>query len=445
MSSLLEKALLLAPKYNRPGPRYTSYPTAPNWSDLFGEEDFVNALKGRPSEKSLSLYFHIPFCEERCTFCACSVTATRKRSVTPPYLKALFREVEMISSYLKGPKKVTQLHWGGGTPTYLSTEEITALYQKITKHFSVDPNGEISIEIDPRVTTEEHLKALRELGFNRASLGVQDINPQVQKEAGRIQPLEITRRTIETCRELGFQSVNIDLVYGLPKQTPQGFQETLLKIIELSPDRVALFNFAFVPWMFAHQRKMNEADMPNAEAKLRMFVEAIHIFENAGYQFIGMDHFAKKTDELCKAQRDGTMYRNFQGYTTQSECDLIGMGVTAISYVNGCFAQNEKILSRYQSKAESGKPATVRGMRLSKEDLTRQKWIRELFCHQRIELNDGFEKEKEQLRDFESDSLIVWDDNRLEVTDLGRLFIRNIGMVFDTYLKRGEGKFSKTV
>lgn len=373
------------------------------------------------------------------------MVATKKRSVVASYLKSLFREIETISAYLKRTKKVTQLHWGGGTPTYLSPEEMTTLHQKIAEHFAIDPDGEISVEIDPRVTTEAHLKTLRVLGFNRTSLGVQDIDPSVQQEAGRVQPLEQTQTTIETCRQLGFQSVNVDLVYGLPKQTPEGFQRTVKEIIRLSPDRIALFNFAFVPWMFAHQRKMREADIPNAEAKLRMFVEAIRIFEMSGYQFIGMDHFAKKTDELCKARREGTMYRNFQGYTTQSECDLVGMGVTAISYVNGCFAQNEKILSRYESETSSGRLATIRGLRLSEEDLKRQTLIRELFCHQRIELNDRLSKEKESLAAFEKDGLILRNGSRIEVTDLGRLFIRNIGMVFDAYLSRSDGKFSKTV
>lgn len=445
MENLLKTALCLAPKYNRPGPRYTSYPTAPNWRDDFGTENFSRALSTRDVKKPLSLYFHIPFCEERCTFCACSIVATKKRAVVEPYLKALFKEIETVASLLKGNLHVSQLHWGGGTPTYLSPEEITKLYRKIADHFDINPSGEISIEIDPRVTSLEQLQTLREIGFNRTSLGVQDVNAEVQKEAGRIQPLQMTAATIKTCRQLGFQSVNVDLVYGLPKQTSHGFRETLQKIIHLSPDRIALFNFAFVPWMFAHQRKMNESELPNAESKLQMFAEAIQIFESADYQFIGMDHFAKKSDELCKAQAKGNLHRNFQGYTTQSECDLIGIGVTAISRISGCFAQNEKILSKYERLVSSGSLATVRGLQLTKEDLKRERLIRELFCHQKITLPNGYEKELGALKQFEKDGLVVLNEPKMEVTPLGRLFIRNIGMIFDDYLETGDGKFSKTV
>lgn len=436
----------LAQKYSRPGPRYTSYPTAPNWSKNFRPDDFHQALQTSNKKGSpLSLYFHIPFCEERCTFCACSVVATKRHEVAKPYLKALEKEIDCVSEVLAPNRSVVQIHWGGGTPTYLSPEQISELFLHIQKHFQLAPNAEVSIEIDPRVTTAEQLTTLRRLGFNRASLGVQDFETAVQKEAGRIQSEEETARIVETGRGLGFESMNMDLVYGLPKQTQKTFQKTIEKVLGLDPDRIALFNFAYVPWMHRHQQKMDEKDFPSPFAKLEMFCQAIQTFEEAGYQFIGLDHFAKKKDELCKAKREGTMYRNFQGYTTHRECDLVGLGVTSISYVDETFAQNAKKLKDYEERVSKTGLTTQSGLRLSPEDLKRQKTIRELFCHQKTELDASWQREKMALQSFEADGLITLQGNRLTVTPLGRLFLRNIGMVFDTYLKQGDGKFSKTV
>ncbi|MBI4125726.1 MAG: oxygen-independent coproporphyrinogen III oxidase [Deltaproteobacteria bacterium] len=439
----------LIEKYSRPGPRYTSYPTAPNWSKNFGPEDFAAQLaKSNAAGRPLSLYFHIPFCDERCTFCACSVVATRRHEVAEPYLTALSGEIGRAASLVDSSRRVSQFHWGGGTPTYLSCEQIEKLWGAIARHFSFADNAEISIEIDPRVTSAEQLKTLRGLGFNRTSLGVQDFNPDVQREAGRIQSFEETKKAVDGCRELKFQSVNIDLVYGLPRQTPKSFEKTLEQVLELNPDRIALFNFAFVPWMHAHQRKISERDLPSGETKLEMFCGAIEVFQDAGFTFIGLDHFAKAGDELTRAQRDKTMYRNFQGYTTQADCDLIGMGVTAISSVDGSFAQNAKKLKDYEETDFEKTLATRAGLKLSTDDLLRQMVIRELFCHQQVQLENFFalfEKERPSLETLAQDGLVELETNGLRVTPLGRLFLRNIGMVFDAYLKPGEGKFSRTV
>lgn len=439
----------LIEKYSQPGPRYTSYPTAPNWRKDFGPEDFAAQLqKSNAAGRPLSLYFHIPFCDERCTFCACSVVATRKHTAAQPYLQALNREVERIAGMVDTSRKAAQLHWGGGTPTYLDCAQIEKLWGAIAKHFSFADDAEISIEIDPRVTSQDQLKLLRRLGFNRASLGLQDFNPDVQKEAGRVQSFGETKTVIDYCRELKFHSVNIDLVYGLPKQTPKTFQKTLQQVLELNPDRIALFNFAYVPWMHAHQRKIAEADLPGAVEKLKMFCAAIEVFQNAGYAFIGLDHFARAQDELTRAQKEKTMYRNFQGYTTQADCDLIGMGVTAISSVDGCFAQNAKKLKTYEETDFEKTLATHCGLSLSQEDLLRQQVIREIFCHQQIYLPDFqklFHQEAAPLQALAGDGLIELEKEGLRVTGLGRLFLRNIGMVFDTYLKPGQGKFSRTV
>lgn len=439
----------LIEKYGRPGPRYTSYPTAPDWKKNFGPEDFSNKLKeSNQSQRPLSLYFHIPFCEERCTFCACSVIATKKHEVTDSYLKALIKEMGHVANFLDKTRLVEQIHWGGGTPTYLSYEQIKILFDDIAENFTISDEAEISIEIDPRVTTDDQLKTLRRLGFNRVSLGVQDFEPEVQKETGRIQSQKETKHVVDLAREIKFESINIDLVYGLPKQTPQTFQQTIKKVLLLDPDRIALFNFAFVPWMYPHQRKILEKNLPNPITKLKMFCHAIEVFQKNGYEFIGLDHFAKKADELTKAKNNGTMYRNFQGYTTKANCDLIGMGVTSISSVDGCFAQNAKKLKEYEEAMAQGKLATRHGLKLNKDDLIRQGVIREIFCHQKVlglDFTGYFATERERLKPLKQDGLIRLKEDSLEVTPLGRLFLRNIGIVFDAYLKPGEGKFSKTV
>lgn len=447
----------LIQKYSQAGPRYTSYPTAPNWGEDFGEADFQNRLKevGK-GHKPLSLYFHIPFCEERCAFCACSVVATRRHKISEPYLEALTMEIKKVAEALGSDCVAQQLHWGGGTPTYLTCEQIEKLYKCVTGHFSFSDSAEISIEIDPRVTTEDHLKILRSLGFNRVSLGVQDFEPEVQRLAGRIQSEEETRRTVEICKSLEFKSINLDLVYGLGRQTPQTFGHTIQKVLELDVDRIALFHFAYVPWMHIHQKKIEEGWLPSPTLKLEMFCQAISSFGKAGYEFIGLDHFAKQDDDLAQAKRNGTMYRNFQGYTTKGECDLIGLGVTSISQVAGAFAQNAKKLKNYQDAIFQNGFATRRGFLLSQDDLVRQWVIREIFCHQRvkkkafqdrfeIDFDLYFEKESQRLISLRDDGLIDLLPDEVVVAALGRLFLRNVGMAFDTYLQPGSGRFSRTL
>ena len=440
----------LVEKYNRPGPRYTSYPTAPNWKRGFCAADFARHLKkGNSTQTPLSLYFHIPFCEERCTFCACSVVATRRHEVAKPYLETLLKEINHTAGIVDKRRPVQQLHLGGGTPTYLSPAQLETLIGRVKKHFSFSDDAEISIEIDPRVTSEEQIQTLSRLGFNRTSLGLQDFDPEVQKEAGRIQSEEETRHIMETAREFGFKSVNVDLVYGLAKQTPEKFRATLKKVLGLNPDRIALFNFAYVPWMHAHQRKIAEKYLPDGWIKLQMFCEAIETFQNAGFDFIGLDHFAKRDDELSRGRREGTMYRNFQGYTTKADCDLIGMGVTSISFAGGAFAQNAKKLKNYEEKIAAAGQATEHGMSLSEDDLLRQNIIHDIFCHQRLKRSETFdryfEKEIAALKPLAEDGIVEILPKEILVTPLGRFFLRNVGMIFDAYLKPGEGKFSRTV
>lgn len=443
----------LVEKYNRPGPRYTSYPTAPTWSENFSSADYQKQLEtSNTKHLPLSLYFHIPFCEERCTFCACSVVATKKHAVAEPYLNILLGEVDRVASYIDRSRLVEQIHLGGGTPTYLDCGQLESLVGAIHKNFSISKNAEISIEIDPRVTTDAQLTTLRKLGFNRTSLGLQDFDAEVQDASGRIQTENETRHAIETCRALGFSSVNVDLVYGLPRQTPEKFQSTLKKVLSLNPDRIALFNFAYVPWLHAHQRKISEGDLPGGWTKLEMFCTAIDIFQNAGYDFIGLDHFAKQGDELLKARREGTMYRNFQGYTTKAQCDMLAFGVTAIGYVDGAFVQNAKKLKDYEDAISQKGWATCHGMKLSGDDLKRQWVIREIFCHQKIDKKkfDGdfdlyFEKEIKSLEVLEQDGIVALGRDQITITPLGRFFLRNVGMVFDAYFKEGQKKFSKII
>ncbi|MDO8494503.1 MAG: oxygen-independent coproporphyrinogen III oxidase, partial [Deltaproteobacteria bacterium] len=427
----------------------------PNWDKNFSAPDFIALIKkGNKKGGPLSLYFHIPFCEERCTFCACSVVATKKHAVTTPYLKSLFREIEIMGELVDRRRPVEQIHWGGGTPTYLTCEQIEQLYKKITTHFHISPTAEISIEVDPRVTSKEQIQTLRALGFNRMSLGVQDFEPAVQKEAGRVQSEEETKAVIDCGRALHFDSINIDLVYGLPKQTESTFHRTVQKVIALNPNRVALFHFAHVPWMHAHQRKMSEKDLPTSMEKMRMFCNAIEQFREAGYEFIGLDHFAKQDDELTKARREGTMYRNFQGYTTKADCELIGMGVTSISTLDGCLAQNAKKLKEYEEGIQKGL-TTQTGKILSEDDIIRNWVICEIFCHQNINkekfkkafnknFDSYFKSEIARLKPLEEDGFLTQDPRAVSVTPLGRLFLRNIGMIFDAYLQTGAGKFSKT-
>jgi oxygen-independent coproporphyrinogen-3 oxidase len=443
----------LLKKYDRAGPRYTSYPTAPVWTDKFNEDNYISALQnsntlqltdlGTQALRHLSLYFHIPFCSKRCLFCGCSTIETTHNDVINRYIKALAEEIKLVTAHMSAKRKVSQLHYGGGTPTFLSCSELETLWKSITARFTFTDDAEIGIEIDPRVTTSEQLKLLCNLGFNRISMGVQDFSAPVQNAIGRVEPFEHVKKTIENARAFGFKSVNIDLVYGLPYQTKETFKATVDKIIELSPDRIACFNFAYLPKMMPHQRKLPSEKLPSGDEKFGIFCQTIEQLCRAGYDFIGMDHFAKSDDELSIAARNGTLWRNFQGYTTKAGTDLIGFGLTSISDCSGSYAQNEKRLINYYRAIEAGKLATIKGWRLSEDDLAIRKIIRDLFCNESAKTANVQTYKRTNV--LEADGLIQINNNTIQITPLGRLFIRNIAMTFDKYLSPAENKFSRTV
>lgn len=453
-----DKALIK--RYNQSGPRYTSYPTAVQFDETFGLADYkAAAQRSNESERGLSLYFHIPFCDTVCFFCACNKVWTRDRSKAAPYLQRLFKEIEMQSKLFDSNRKVEQLHWGGGTPTFINNDEMKQLMDKTRQHFNLydDDSGEYSIEIDPREANRESVKLLRELGFNRMSLGVQDFDPAVQKAVNRIQSQAETFEVLEGAREAGFMSVNIDLIYGLPLQTEQGFIKTLDRVLEAEPDRFSIFNYAHMPSMFPTQKKMNEADMPSSDEKLAILHATTQRLLEAGYVYIGMDHFAKPDDELAIAQRNETLYRNFQGYSTHAECDLVGMGATSISLINNTYAQNYKGLEAYYAAIDAGELAVFRGVELSEDDELRRDVITRLISHfhlnfskietqWHVNFKEYFAKEMVNLHPMIEDGLIRLTEDDLYVSAKGRLLIRNICMVFDAYLKPGaENRFSKVI
>jgi oxygen-independent coproporphyrinogen-3 oxidase len=447
-------------KYNRPGPRYTSYPTAPMWQDDFGPDDLEEAFRGADQARTpLSLYMHLPFCESLCLFCACNVVIEKDHAVAPPYLDLLKREIEHVSRFVARNRPVVQFHWGGGTPTYLSPAQMEDLFGFAAARFSIAPDAEIGIEIDPRVTTVAHLESLRRLGFNRLSLGIQDFHPEVQEAVRRIQPFEATRDLIAAARALGFHSINVDLIYGLPFQTAPRFAHTVEQVLTLHPDRVALFSYAHVPWLRKQQGAF-ATHLPEGMEKFRIFRAGLEAFLGAGYVYIGMDHFARPEDELAIAQRERTLHRNFQGYTTKAGADLYGMGVSAISAIGESYAQNVRDLPGYGARVSERGIATMRGYRLSAEDRLRRAVINRLLCHTvvrkseiesefGIRFDETFAPELERLASFAADGLIVSAPDEIRVTGPGRVFIRNVAMVFDPYLDRqkleGQPLYSKTL
>ena len=450
----------LIKRYNQSGPRYTSYPTAIQFDEAFGIADYqLAAARSNQSDRGLSLYYHIPFCDTVCFFCACNKVWTRDRSKTTPYLQRLFKEIEMQSALFDNTRKVEQLHLGGGTPTFINNDEMLQLMQKTRQHFNLydDDSGEYSIEIDPREANRASVKGLRELGFNRMSLGVQDFDPAVQKAVNRIQTQAQTFEVLEAARETGFMSVNVDLIYGLPLQTEKGFIKTLDCVLEAQPDRFSIFNYAHMPSLFPTQKKLNEADMPNADEKLAILHATTERLLQAGYVYIGMDHFAKPDDELAIAQRNETLHRNFQGYSTHADCDLVGMGATSISLVNNTYAQNRKGLDDYYAAIDAGQLAVFRGVELSEDDELRRDVISRLISHfhlnfakidadWQIRFKEYFAKELSHLTPMVKDGLISMTGEDLYVSAKGRLLIRNICMVFDAYLKEGmENRFSKVI
>jgi oxygen-independent coproporphyrinogen-3 oxidase len=447
-------------KYNRPGPRYTSYPTAPVWKEDFGPDD-LEEYYGRAEELAtpLSLYMHIPFCENLCLFCACTVSIQKDKKVAVPYLDALKREIDHVAKHVSRKRPVIQFHWGGGTPTYLSVAQMEDLFQYTQERFSFAPDAEIGIEVDPRVTSRAQLESLRRLGFNRLSMGIQDFQAKVQETIHRVQPYEMTRDLILASREIGFQSVNIDLIYGLPYQTADSFRATIDQALTLLPDRVAMFSYAHVPWLKKQQGSF-AAHLPKGMEKFRIFRAGLERFLSAGYLYIGMDHFARPGDELAIAQQNRTLHRNFQGYTTKAGADLYGMGVSAISSIGEAYAQNRREVPDYQSAVGTRGIATMRGYRLSADDVLRRAVIGRLLCHTvilkreveaefAIEFDEYFAAELLRLESARDEGLVELSPGDIRVTRLGRIFIRNIAMIFDRYLHEQQidqrPLFSKTI
>ena len=447
-------------RYNRPGPRYTSYPTAPVWTDSFGPKEFEGAIDDANGKRSpVSLYMHLPFCESLCLFCACNVVIRKDKSVTPPYLSILKKEINRMAEGISRERQVIQFHWGGGTPTYLSPEQIEDLFTYTRERFTFAPDAEIGIEVDPRVTTRAHMETVRKMGFNRLSMGIQDFKEDVQKAVHRIQSYEVTRDLIATARELGFDSINVDLIYGLPYQTADSFAHTIDQIVSLSPDRIAMFSYAHVPWLKKQQGSF-VAHLPEGMKKFDIFRSGLLKFLEAGYLYIGMDHFAKENDELAVSQRNRTLHRNFQGYTTKAGADLYGMGITAISGVQDTYAQNYRDIPSWEKAVEEHGLATMRGYRLSEDDVIRREIISRLLCHTvivkdeiskefGIDFDEYFAPELERLKMPQEDGLVVMNDKEIRTAWLGRIFIRNLAMVFDPYLEKQQlaarPLFSKTL
>ncbi|WP_456407373.1 oxygen-independent coproporphyrinogen III oxidase [Thiolapillus sp.] len=455
---ILDDALIA--KYDQSGPRYTSYPTAVQFHEGFAADDYARiARQTNASGRPLSLYFHIPFCDTICFYCACNKVATKDRSKGDEYLQRLHKEIALQGALFDQNRPVEQLHWGGGTPTFISHAEMRELMKVTGEHFHLLDNdeGEYSIEIDPREATAETVAVLREIGFNRMSLGVQDFDPRVQKAVNRIQSEEETLAVLNAARAEGFRSVSIDLIYGLPHQTKESFATTLERIIEVGPDRLSVFNYAHLPQIFKPQRRIEVGELPPPEVKLEILHMTAGKLADAGYVYIGMDHFARPDDELAVAQREGTLYRNFQGYSTHANCDLIGMGITSIGSVGNCYAQNLKGLDEYYECIDAGRLPVFRGIELSKDDELRRDVITQLICHfaldfssvekqWNIDFKSYFAAELDSLKKMVGDGLLQISDAGIQVKPVGQMLIRNICMVFDVYLKDSKGqRFSKVI
>ncbi len=454
----IDKATIL--KFDVPGPRYTSYPTAPEWSASVDNQIYHQKLQEfGQSKKTLSLYVHVPFCESLCYFCGCTMNVRKNEErVGNEYLDCLEKEIDLVAQKIATRATVRQLHWGGGTPSFLSEQQMTRLYKKIESVFDIDPLGEIAIEVDPRRVTKSKINCLRQLGFNRISIGLQDFDPVVQKYLNRVQPLEFVKQFYETCRQTGFQSINFDLIYGLPLQTVKSFALTVGDVIALRPDRIALYSFAYVPWLKKHQNKIDKAKLPSNDQKLEIFLNAREAFLQNGYQAIAMDHFALMDDELCKAFQSGRLHRNFMGYTVKPADEYIGLGPSAIGFLEGTFFQNYKTIPQYYKFLKDGCLAVERGKNLTEDDLIRQWVIKSLICqfqidkkvfseHFSLDFDGYFESEKKHLAKCLDDGLVSFADQKIVVTDLGKIFVRNICMGFDWYLqqKTSHKLFSKTI
>ncbi len=449
-------------RYDKAGPRYTSYPTAVQFHEGFDEAAYRRcAAQSNASGNPLSLYFHIPFCDTVCFYCACNKVATKDRSKAAPYLQRVYRELALQAELFDHSRVVDQLHWGGGTPTFISHAEMRELMEHTRRHFRLRDHdqGEYSVEIDPREATPDTIALLRELGFNRMSLGVQDFDPEVQKAVNRPQSPEQTFSVMDAARAEGFQSISIDLIYGLPKQSADSFMRTLDRVLEAMPDRLAVFNYAHLPHMFPPQRRINEAELPAPAEKLRILRDTIAHLTRAGYVYIGMDHFAKPDDELAIAQREGTLYRNFQGYSTHAHCDLIALGSTGIGKVANSYSQNLRTLDEYYQRLDTDRLAIFRGVELTGDDILRRDVITRLICNfvldipsveqqYNIHFHDYFAAEWEDLAELEADGLLRRSPQAIEVQPAGKLLIRNICMVFDAYLRARDQeprRYSKVI
>ncbi|MDX2020074.1 MAG: oxygen-independent coproporphyrinogen III oxidase [Deltaproteobacteria bacterium] len=456
----------LVAKYDRPGPRYTSYPAVPAWQETFDHKAYetrLNAHAVSPAPAPLSLYVHLPFCRKRCLYCGCNVVISNKQDIVLPYLDALLQEIRMVADRLGTARHAMQLHFGGGTPTFLTPAQLQHLVGALEASFDFVAGAERSVEVDPRVTTAEHLATLRALGFDRISMGVQDLDDEVQVAIGRVQPAEQTQRFFEDCRAAGFASINVDLIYGLPQQTPASFDATIATVGAWQPDRIALFSYAHVPHMRPHQAKMPVGLLPSARTKLGLYVNAVEAFERAGYTWIGLDHFAKPTDELATAHAQHTLRRNFMGFTTKPETDVVAFGLSAISEVNHAYAQNDPHLPGYRRRIESGTLATTRGVELTRDDQIRRDVIMSLLCTNQVSAEaierkhhisfaEYFAAEHQALDALMGDGLLTASAAGIQVTRKGRWVLRNICMVFDAHLaptaQRARGaqpQYSRTI
>ncbi len=455
----IEVDIDLVKKYDVPGPRYTSYPSALHFSDQVKQEEITKQIKkNNETDKPLSLYFHLPFCYSLCWFCGCTQVITHNQEKSAPYIEYLDKEMSLMQPLMNPDRKTVQMHWGGGTPTFLLPNEIRNLGRRIHSYFNFTDDAEVSVELDPRRLTRDHVLALREAGFNRASLGVQDINPKVQEAVHRIQTKEQNENTLKWLREEQFKSVNIDLIYGLPHQTAASFDATIDAVLAFDPDRLAVFNYAHVPWVKPAQKLLDADFLPAPEEKLAMLKLIIEKLTHSGYVYIGMDHFAKYDDELAVAQRDKELQRNFQGYSTYAGTDIYAFGMSSISQVEDVYYQNIKTLPEYYDHLDHGKPVMVKGYVLSEDDKIRRQTIMQLMCDMGLNFDKMSEKLGIDFRDYFSnvldgfddmigDNLLTINDHEMQVTDNGRLFIRNIAMKFDAYLKKEPTKnqYSRTV
>jgi oxygen-independent coproporphyrinogen-3 oxidase len=451
----------LIKKYDRPGPRYTSYPTAPHFHEGFTSDDYIKEVEDTNRQgdlPGLSLYYHIPFCDTLCYFCGCNMAVTRDRNRIARYLDHLISEIDLLKPYLNAERKVEQLHWGGGTPTHLSPQEISRLINYIRKAFPFADEPETGCEIDPRELTKEHLFALRDGGFNRLSMGVQDFTPEVQKAVNRIQSFELTERVVAWIRDLGFESLNLDLIYGLPYQSLSSFEHTVDSIIKMNPERIAVFNFAHVPWMKKHQELINPDTLPKPEEKLEILKMTIEKLTSAGYVFIGMDHFAKPDDELAVALSEKRLYRNFQGYSTHAGADVYAFGITSISQIGRIYAQNLKTEKEYAAALNRKELPVLKGYLLNDDDILRRYVIMKLMCDFSLDFasvdkkfsirfEDYFSWGLKKLNEMIEDNLVTIENRRLNITEMGRLLIRNVAMCFDGYLERNQdtARYSRTV